>query len=470
MKFKWKIFFGTVLITLLTFGIGGYFLISLAFGSNYSQAVQAGLEENRVIQLSVAGFLGNLDAAALEDRENLQRELMFFMQKLGNDRIQVQLYDNEGLLYQKGNFAGEPLFARVDQGLLARQAGYALEAQDQQYALRVVSRIGGVGRQYYVETLSDISQVFADRQRQYGIYVQLLAMLSLLNGALCFGMALFLTKPLQQFSKAAGKMAAGNFRHRVAIKGEDELADMALDFNSMADSLERHIRELKNARRHQEDFVASFAHELKTPLTSIIGYADMMRSNRVREEEVLTCSDYIFREGKRLEALSLKLLELFVARQGDLALKTVDAREWLLRFGMRMEPVLARKQVDFEVDAWEGQILMEPDLIETALRNLLDNACKAVGEGGRIRLYGKKVEAFYEITVQDNGRGIPGEELEKITEAFYMVDKSRSRKENGVGLGLALCAEIADRHGGQLEFESAPGEGTRARLRLRRAE
>ncbi len=101
-------------------------------------------------------------------------------------------------------------------------------------------------------------------------------------------------------------------------------------------------------------------------------------------------------------------------------------------------------------------------LIQTVLVNLLDNACKASEQGGRIEVVGREEPGGYRFTVRDYGIGIPEEELSKITQAFYMVDKSRSRSRNGAGLGLALCTEILALHGSRLEIESTPGEGTAA--------
>ena len=99
-------------------------------------------------------------------------------------------------------------------------------------------------------------------------------------------------------------------------------------------------------------------------------------------------------------------------------------------------------------------------MLQTLLQNLLDNARKATASGGRVVLTGRSRENGYQVTVADQGRGIPDRELNKITEPFYMVDKSRSRAEGGAGLGLALCKEIAELHQGHLRFESQEGKGT----------
>ena len=132
-----------------------------------------------------------------------------------------------------------------------------------------------------------------------------------------------------------------------------------------------------------------------------------------------------------------------------------------------MAPALEQAGVRLTVRAQPVPALMEPDLMETVFLNLLDNARKAMEGGGDLLLEGLSEEGRPVIRVTDSGKGIPAEELERVTEAFYMVDKSRSRAQGGAGLGLALCRRIVDLHGGTLELESTPGQGTRVTVRLK---
>ena len=117
---------------------------------------------------------------------------------------------------------------------------------------------------------------------------------------------------------------------------------------------------------------------------------------------------------------------------------------------------------------WEpGEIKVEPDLFKTLMINLVDNARKASKKNDVIELFGKAEDGGYALYVRDHGRGMKKEELSKITEPFYMIDKSRSRAQNGAGLGLALCQRIAELHGTQLQYESEIGKGTTVRIFLK---
>ena len=199
----------------------------------------------------------------------------------------------------------------------------------------------------------------------------------------------------------------------------------------------------------------------------MIGYADLLRSRPATEEQVRQSAGYIFSEGRRLEALSRKLLDLVVLDRQDFPLRPVPLDVFLGRVAGAMAPALEQAGVRLTVRAQPVPALMEPDLMETVCLNLLDNARKAMEGGGDLLLEGLSEEGRPVIRVTDSGKGIPAEELERVTEAFYMVDKSRSRAQGGAGLGLALCRRIVDLHGGTLELESTPGQGTRVTVRLK---
>lgn len=203
--------------------------------------------------------------------------------------------------------------------------------------------------------------------------------------------------------------------------------------------------------------MAAFAHELKTPLTSIIGYADALRSRRLDEEKQFMSANYIYTEGKRLEAMSFRLLDIMVTRRGEVEFTMVSA-ESLFLYLYDMYVINKSMKIYFNYD--DGMVRAEANLIKSVLMNLLDNAFKASEADGLIEVYGHLMKDGYRFEVKDHGVGIPKEELHKITKAFYMVDKSRSRSRNGAGLGLALCAEILELHKSRLNIRSELGKGT----------
>lgn len=216
--------------------------------------------------------------------------------------------------------------------------------------------------------------------------------------------------------------------------------------------------------------MGSFAHELKTPMTSIIGYADLLRSQSLEGQEAQEAANYIFSEGKRLEALSLKLLDLLLIRHQDPTLGEADPAPLLERLTAHLQPVYREQGIILQARCETGLCRLEPDLFSSVLTNLLDNARKALDRGGNIFVLGRQTQAGYQIQVLDNGRGMPEEAIRHLTEAFYRVDKSRSRAQGGAGLGLTLCSRILEFHGGTISFASRQGVGTCVTVLLPRAE
>ena len=260
-------------------------------------------------------------------------------------------------------------------------------------------------------------------------------------------------------------MAEGYYQERLAISGRDEIGELAGSFNQMAHAVEEKVKELSRAAREKEDFVANFAHELKTPLTSIIGYADTIYQKELSREEIRKASWHIWNEGMRLEALSFKLMELTVLGRQEFPLVEMPAEELLQDVADGFAPLFAEAGIAFALQAQAAYVMVDYDLLKTLLVNLVDNSVKA--GAGQIELQGQMQGERYGIRVRDNGCGMEEAELSRITEAFYMVDKARSRKQHGAGLGLALAERIAEIHGDRLAFDSIKGEGTTVRFYLK---
>ena len=185
-------------------------------------------------------------------------------------------------------------------------------------------------------------------------------------------------------------MAEGYYQERLAISGKDEIGELAGSFNRMADAVEEKIGELSRAAREKEDFVANFAHELKTPLTSIIGYADTIYQKDLPREDIRRASWNIWNEGMRLEALSFKLLELTVLGRQTFPLVEMPADELLQDVAESLAPLMEEKKIDLKLEAEQAYIKVDYDLLKTLLINLVDNSVKAGAE--RIELRGQRKE------------------------------------------------------------------------------
>ena len=474
MKFSWKISISMMTISILVMGLGGCVLLGALFSSAWNRETRNAAEENRMLSYSFVAYWNTTvqewqnftDEEIQETAETMARE----MADMGLD---FQIYDEEGQALYSGKKAEpgkEERIGRLMEAVSGRQRARELRKKEGRYELATMSSIRlGEKRTLYLESDRDVTALFNDRADQYRIYRRWMLVVLLLELPVCYLMTVWLLKPLGRLSRAARRIAGGDMEVRARVESEDEVGRLTRDFNRMADHLEQQFKELQDTARRQEDFIGSFAHELKTPLTSMIGYADMLRSREMTEEERMDAANYIFKEGKRLEALSFKLLDLMVLRHQELAKRRVST-EWLAEeIRGILEPALEKQEIRLWVSVEDRQVELEPDLMKTVLMNLLDNGRKAMEGSGRekrLTLLGRPEQAGYAFYVCDTGKGVPEAELSRITEAFYMVDKSRSRQQGGAGLGLSICAEIVKRHGGRLDFQSKEGKGTLVRVWL----
>ena len=262
-------------------------------------------------------------------------------------------------------------------------------------------------------------------------------------------------------------LAVNKVGYRAPERSRDEVGQLASDFNRMAGQLEQNVNRIQESMALQERFMADFSHEMKTPMTSIIGYADLLRSQVLTPDEQMDAANYIFSEGKRLEALGLKLLDMLSLDQSKLQLVPASPADLVAGLLEHLKRVYAQKGIALQYRTAEGMCFLEPDLFKTLLVNLMDNARKALDNGGYIYVWQEMLPDGCRVRVLDNGRGIPPEALTHLTEAFYRVDKSRSRAQGGAGLGLSLCNEIVQLHGGTMQFESRVGNGTVVTVELK---
>ena len=287
-----------------------------------------------------------------------------------------------------------------------------------------------------------------------------MAVIICLGACIAIGRGAGLSYPAYAVFLLLASPAGGGLVAFFSLRAQGRAAREAERRRQQAEELEGEVKLLEEAAERREEFIASFAHELKTPLTAIIGYADMLRSREMSPKNRFTAAGYIFSEGKRLEALSLKLMEIIVSGK-------FDAPYFIREVAAVTVPSLASDGMTLDMRWEQGEVEIEPDLFKTLMINLIDNARKASRKGQTIELFGKREEDGYAFYVRDHGRGMKKEDLSRITEPFYMIDKSRSRAQNGAGLGLALCQRIAELHGTTLEYESEPGEGTTVRVFLK---
>lgn len=456
MKFLYKILLWTIIIMAAAFGFSGYFFVNFVFETALNREVEQAMSDSNILQFAFETAALNIPAkySVLQDIAVEQIGSKLESGGQGTGRLLRLSDEDKKMLYASEGF---PEDAELIQQVGEDTGAYQVVRQGEHYYIQTGTMVNVLNRNLYLETMEDVTEVFAERAMGFSVYRQVTLAMLAVCAVVMFIISFWLTKPIRLLAGATRKMAGGDYSYRAQVVSSDELGALTEDFNSMANVLEDTIGELQEEIRAREDFIAAFAHELKTPLTAIIGYADLLRSRKLDEEKHFLSSNYIYTEGKRLENMSFRLLDIIVTRREQIETQPIAA-ESLFQYLQDMFDGNTEQQVDIMFEP--ATVFGEVNLIKSVLLNLVDNACKASSQGGVIEVDGACQEEGYLFQVRDYGVGIPEEELKKVTEAFYMVDKSRSRSKNGAGLGLALCVEILRLHNSVLKIESKVGEGT----------
>ncbi|MBQ3100073.1 MAG: HAMP domain-containing histidine kinase [Clostridia bacterium] len=300
-----------------------------------------------------------------------------------------------------------------------------------------------------------------------------------LYAAVCFAVTLLIsilsaavgTLSAARFEKKLSKMslyAAKSVRSRdtrFPKYGEKELDKLALSLNARADSEADDMEKLQAIADGRKQFTDNLAHEMKTPLTSILGFSDILRIRRsVDDRTRMEYANIIFEEAKRMRGLSGKLLELATAGNTKLDFESVAIPAFFDEIRLSVLPLLAPRNISLKVRPAQISINADRELFKSLIYNLIENAAKASPDGSEIRLVCEATPETIKISVSDDGCGMSRDQIRRATEPFYMADKSRSRKAGGVGLGLALCAEIAEKHKARMVIQSKQGKGTTVTL------
>ncbi|MDR1689063.1 MAG: HAMP domain-containing histidine kinase [Clostridiales bacterium] len=332
----------------------------------------------------------------------------------------------------------------------------------QNHFLSISGTLSGHFQFYRLHYSSDITQNVAELSRVQNILLLLTVIFSVIAAVALHIILSKIFKPLGIVSEASRKIADGHYSERIKIKGHNEPSSMAENFNRMAVEIEKQIHLLEDEAAQKQQFADNFAHEIRTPLTSIYGYAEYMQKARLSEEEVIESAQLILNEAGYMRKISDSLLELAALRRYSSEEQWVSLPRLIDGVSQSLTGLMRAKRAKLVCVCGANMISGQEDLLRSLLLNLGVNAIKACPEsGGIIRIEAAEEGGHVILSVADNGCGIPEENIERITEPFYRVDKARSRETGGVGLGLAICRQIAAAHNAEMQIKSAPGRGTK---------
>ena len=317
---------------------------------------------------------------------------------------------------------------------------------------------------YSVYVVEDISTVYNDIADMIWRFTIISIVCIVVGVAIISLLVRHSMQSLTSLSKTAKRIAAGDYAERATVIEHNEVGTLAEDLNAMAAAVESHVEKLTETVERQRLFIGGVTHEFKTPLTALLLHSRMLRRANMTDEEKDASLEHIESQCEWLERLVQTLLKLItLEREIERRPCEVDALFDTVR--QNTQKSLADRGVTLITHSGGGTLNCNADLIQSLLINLVDNAAKAYDADAA----DKRVLLTFSnntIQVKDYGRGIPKESMERIFEPFYMVDKSRSKKAGGSGLGLALVKKIATAHDAELIIESSIEKGTTVWVRF----
>lgn len=463
MKFFTKLYLVILILLTATLAFTEYFIINISLNSAIDTQIDASLKQHQLVKYAIQSDILSAIQTGNEDIATVATEVAASTAEVMSSNIML-IMDNDEMLYRSSNIA-HPL---PEAGISSNQITYITVIDNDRYYLEMNSIMTQSDLSLRVVTLTDITYIYDNIQNMSRQCAVVFVVIVSIGAAIAVIFSNLITLPIKRLTKVGEDFSNGDYSGRVSITSKDEIGELGTVYNKMADTIEDKISELELAVKQREDFTAAFAHELKTPMTSIIGYADTLYQKELTEDEARNAAGFIVNEGMRLESLSFKLLELMTMNNHDFLLEEVQMADFLKDIEDTLKPAAQRKNINLFFDYVEGYCKIEIDLFKTLILNLVDNAMKSGSPD--VAVLSQSKDNKYMIAIVDHGRGIPAAELKRVTEAFYMVDKARSRKEHGAGLGLALCEKIAEIHGTRLDIRSSEGNGTAIRILLEKLE
>ena len=464
MKFWEKIFLYSLILFFLLFSGGGIILIEKIHSESLDTAIKSimykYLNVESVMYLN-SDYLMDID---VNSESNMKNGVDIIIN--GYSVNNVEQYNTE--LYSMEN-------KKISSDLKEKVTGKRTEIlnakeNEKSFIIRTINNrkyafvssiVSLENKDFKLIISKDIQYVYTERSNNYKFFMIIDLIMLIILSAGMYIISKKLTNPLVKLSNVSKDIAKGEYNIRaVESKKNDEIGVLEHNFNLMIDVIENNIEELKYLNESKQRFIDSLNHEIKTPITSIIGYSELLLKSNVSEEIKIKSLKYINSEAKRLETLNSTLLKLTLMREENRKLGKVELKEAINNVKNILIYKMERKNIKLNIKIENIDLVQDKELLEVLLTNIIDNSIKASNVGSWIDVEGYYGNNEYILKIKDKGIGIPQEDLDKVLEPFYMVDKARTRKNNGIGLGLSICSEICNMYNISLDIKSKLNVGT----------
>lgn len=446
MKLSVKIFLGICVPSIIVILIISMILINKNNDTILESETQKAIQDMKGIESNIESS-SNLNIKFIDLIDVISK---YYKEK----NIYLMYYENNNLEYQSNDNIElkntEILNVNDDQySSIVNQIG-------NDYYIFISTKVNGDNILVYVKNINSVYEI---RNNLIKICIYTLVISMLIIAIIAYVISKTLTKPLVRMEKEMVKLSKGDYNIHLK-EGKSELGILAKNFNSMSKEIANRNNELLDLINSKQQFIDNLSHEMNTPLTSILGYSELMEKANLTEEQKAKYLRYIQEETRRIMDMYKKLLMLSYKKNADFEKTSVNMSYVFNEIYIALKSKLEDNHMELIINNQLKTIMGDETLISMAISNLVRNAINVSKPESKIIINAFKMNNKKYIQVIDQGSGISKENIQKITEPFYRVDKVRSRKNGGAGLGLSICKNIMDMHGGELKIESEVGKGS----------
>ena len=447
MKLSWKIFFGICIPAIIAIIIIDIVLINNTFKNSIENETTRSIQEYRIIETNINNALNN---STVDDVEVIAAYGEYYEDK----GIKFLYYENDQFFYLVDNFPNQDISDLIN--VKQNQFLSKINKSNDEYYIFISTRLNN---NHVLIFSKSVNQIYLIREKLIKLSVVLFIAIIIFIAIIAYYISKSITRPLVQMQKEMLRVSKGDYNINLK-EGKNEVGLLAQKFNQMSKEIEARDNELIEMLNNKQLFIDNLSHEINTPLTSIIGYSELLQKANCSEDQRIQFLNNIQEEAKRINDIHKKLLFLSYKKNADLDMKHNDLNKILEEVKRLLEFKLQQNSINLIINNSIDRIFGDETLILMCISNLVTNAIYASPKGSKIFIKGFEQNNRIYIQVIDEGQGISKENIEKIIEPFYRVDKARSRKNGGAGLGLSICKSIMELHKGTLMIESKLGEGS----------
>ena len=450
MKIRLRLALISNLLIAVSLSVCGVLLLNASAKNSISAAEDGAVTELSMLRTSYQSVLQDVSDTTLSETAQRSLALYLFRQYISINS-QFVLIRNGETLYNNSDYAVETL--------LNGETEKTVTLNGKTLFLAAAQEDSDQSGTYQIFLIRDVSSVYEGIQSLTLQFVAICTGAFLISAAVIMFSTFRALRPLKQLQQSAAAIASGVYNRRIEVRGNDEISELSTSFNQMADAVQRHIDAVTATAEERKLLLGALTHELKTPMTSIIGYSESLLKTKLTAEQRTEAAAYINRECGRLERLTQKMMRLITLTGGEeIALIDAPASALFSTVEQTLADAAARQGASVTFYDSGARYQMDIDLMASVLINLFDNACSAGA---------KQIDITAnpgELIIADDGCGIEPALIDRVTQPFFRADKSRSRKQGHAGLGLALVSRIVELHHGSLKIESEVGRGTIIRI------